>query len=168
MSFPLDPANTGYTKVNDLAYDSKLIAGLQQQGVLTPGFAAIKGRLLLNGVTVPSVVPIIDTNTNQPIMFDKGDHLLSLRGSLVAPSIIASTGTIGLSFNSPSGTQSRPLTNASSGTNNLTAAIDLIPFGATGGVSMYCESGPFYLTARIDGAPTTLTQGQFDVSVLKL
>lgn len=169
MSFPLDPANLGYTKVNDLAYDSKLAAGLQQLGKFTPDFAAIKGHIAFNSSVTTGLkyLPVEDKNTGEPVSFRNAEQILALRASQAVP-FLTPVSITGVQFGLATDVNVAPyrmLTENFSGA--ALANADLISMTGVGFVPATGVDNTSYLVARVDVAAAQ-TQGQIDVSVLKL
>lgn len=168
MSFPRDPANERFTKVNDLAYDSKLALGLQHLGKFTPNFAAVRGDIVFDNTISAGkrYLPVVDKESGEYVVLRPEDQLLSLRASLLTNFSTVANIT-GVQFGIATLPEAAPyswFTDVASGT--YLASNDLIS-GVRRAFVPSTGADPSYLVAAVDMI-SAQDAGQIDVCLLKL
>lgn len=68
--------NTGFSKIVDTVYDSKVLKGLVSSGVLPSTFRVIKGYVTFDNDAKDSNLPILDVNTNEQVKLSEGNAIL--------------------------------------------------------------------------------------------
>lgn len=68
--------NTGFSKIVDTVYDSKVLKGLVSSGVLPSTFRVIKGYVTFDNDAKDSDLPILDVSTNEQVKLSEGNAIL--------------------------------------------------------------------------------------------
>lgn len=68
--------NTGFSKIVDTVYDSKVLLGLVSSGVLPSTFRVIKGYVKFNNNASGVNLPVLDVNNNEQVKLSEGNAIL--------------------------------------------------------------------------------------------
>jgi hypothetical protein len=77
--------NENFTQIQDTVYDSKVVVGLSESGILPKTYRTYTALINVTGATISTthVVPLIDENNGQQIHLGQDDLIIALRIGVV-------------------------------------------------------------------------------------